>query len=73
MIRATPALNWSPLSPRPKARLRAWKACSPSAGSVHSRMIRSGWVAATSSMSMPPACEAITTWVPRPRSSVIER
>ena len=36
-------------------------------------MIFSGWVAATSSMSMPPACDAMTTWVPRPRSSVIDR
>src|SRR5882724_7560479 len=45
----------------------------PSAGWAHSRTIRSGVRAATSSMSMPPAWEAMTTWVARARSSVIER
>src|SRR6266508_282351 len=67
----TPDLNWSPLSPSPKARLRAWKACSPSAGSVHSLRIFSGWVAATSSISIPPALPrppactwALTTTLP---------
>src|SRR5881409_1216001 len=45
----------------------------PSAGWIHSRTIRSGVRAATSSISMPPAWEAMTTWVARARSSVIER
>src|SRR2546425_1344952 len=45
----------------------------PSAGCTHSRTIRSGVRAATSSISMPPAWEAMTTWVARARSSVIER
>src|SRR5918993_1013315 len=70
---AAPCLNWSPARPSPNAMRRAWNGCRPRAGCVHSRMIRSGVFSATSSMSMPPAWEAMTTCVERPRSSVIDR
>ncbi len=56
---ALPACSGS--SPRPKAILRPWKAWKPVAGSIHSLRIFSGFLAATSSISMPPSVEAIIT------------
>jgi hypothetical protein len=49
--------------------LRAWKPVSPSTGSTNSFRIFSGVLAATSSMSIPPSEEAITTTCPLPRST----
>ena len=50
-----------PLSPMPNASLRAWNGTMPVPGSMCSRRIFSGSLAATSSMSMPPAALAMMT------------
>jgi len=46
--------------PSPKASSRAWKPCIPVTGSIATRRIFSGCLAATSSISMPPSVEAMT-------------
>ena len=53
------ALIWSASSPSPKPSRRTWKGCSPAAGWTRMVKIRSGVSAATFSMSMPPAAEAM--------------
>ena len=59
--------------PMPKASLRAWYACSPTAGSTLSRRIFSGARAATSSISTPPSAEAISAGRPVARSTTMPR
>ena len=63
----------SPFSPRPKASLRAWKALKPSDGSIGSLRMRSGLFAATSSMSIPPALDAMKTGFSAPLSTTRPR
>src|SRR5438132_7094442 len=50
--------------PRANANLRAWNGRKPTAGSIVSLKICSGVLAATSSMSMPPAADAMNTGRP---------
>ena len=57
----------------PNASLRAWKGDRPAAGSKASFRIASGVLAATSSISMPPAAEAMNTGLPWTRSSTMPR
>ncbi len=59
--KGTAFLATSPRRPRAYARLRAWYGANPTAGSTCSSRMASGVLAATSSISMPPAAEAITT------------
>jgi hypothetical protein len=49
------------------------QSCQPRPGSTDSLRIFSGWVAATSSMSMPPSRDAITVTRPEARSSSMPR
>ena len=63
----------APSRPMPKASLRAWNGTTPTPASIASRRICSGWVAATSSMSMPPAALAITTGLALARSITMLR
>ena len=70
---APPALPRSPSRPSPKQSRRTWKGKSPSAGSAGARRIFSGECAATSSISMPPAWDAITSGAPVSRSTVTAR
>ena len=70
---ATPLLKLSPERPSANASLRAWNGNMPADGSTASRTIALGSFAATSSISMPPDCDAMTTGSPRERSSVMQR
>ena len=57
--------------PMPNASLRAWNGASPKPGSKASLRISSGVLAATSSISMPPAADAMKTGLPCTRSSTM--
>ncbi len=59
--------------PIPKASFRAWKGVSPRPGSIGSFRISSGFFAATSSISTPPAAEAMKTGFACTRSSTMPR
>ncbi len=59
--------------PMPKASLRAWNGARPNPGSSGSLRIASGCWAATSSISTPPAAEAMNTGLPAARSSTMPR
>ena len=57
----TAPLMYLASSPSLKAILRAWKGCKPKPGTMCSLMMALGSFAATSSISMPPAAEAMNT------------
>ena len=72
-MKATALLIAACGSPMPKASLRAWNACNPTAGSMLSRRIFSGARAATSSISTPPSADAIIAGRPLARSTTMPR
>ena len=59
-------------TPASKRRRRAWKSWKPSSGSTCRRAIARGSRSATSSMSMPPWVESITSGRLAERSKTIE-
>ena len=65
--------SWPPARPRPKPSLRAWKPETPEAGSMATFRIFSGWLCATSSISMPPSVEAMIMMREVSRSTSRER
>ena len=62
----------SPSTLASKASRRAWKSWKPSSGSTCRRAIASGSEAATSSMSMPPCVESMTSGRLAERSKTID-
>ena len=67
------ALTLGPGIPIPNASLRAWYGERPSTGSMYSLKMASGLAWATSSISMPPDCEAMKTIFAVVRSSTRPR